>query len=111
MVEAVHQVASLCLAMREADIFRTVMSLTRTIRCVAVIALFCCSWQADGQAGSSADQSSGAYSLRLPVNEVVVTFHATDAQGLPINNLTLGEIKLYDKANRTAQNRSIRFFD
>jgi VWFA-related protein len=73
------------------------MSWTRTIRGVAVIALFCCSWQADGQAGSSADQSSGAYSLRLPVDEVVVTFHATDEHGLPINDLTLGEIKLYDK--------------
>jgi Ca-activated chloride channel family protein len=69
----------------------------RTIRWVAVIAMFCCSWQADCQAGSNADESSGAYSLQLSVDEVMLTFHATDAHGLPINDLTPGEIKLFDK--------------
>ena len=35
--------------------------------------------------------------MQLSVDEVVLTFHATDAHGLPINDLTLGEIKLFDK--------------
>jgi VWFA-related protein len=69
----------------------------RTIRALAVIALFCGCWRADGQAGTNGDESSAAYSLQLSVDEVVLTFHATDAHGLPINDLTLGEIKLFDK--------------
>jgi len=83
--------------MRKTAIYPTLMFLKRTIRIVAVIALFCCSCQADGQFGSNADQSSGADSLRLSVDEVILTFHATDAHGLPINDLKLGEIKLFDK--------------
>jgi len=85
------------LAKREAAIFRTAMFWTWTIRGVAVIALLCCSWLADGQAGSNPDQTSGAYTLRLSVDEVILTFHATDAHGLPIKDLTLNEIKLFDK--------------
>ena len=91
------QVAFLGLAMRETAIFQTVMFWTRAIRNVAVIALFCCSWQADGQSGSNADQSSGAYGLQLSVDGVILTFHATDAHGLPINDLTLSEFKLFDR--------------
>ena len=97
MFEDVHHVESLCLPMRKTAIYPTLMFLKRTIRIVAVIALFCWSWQADGQLGSNADQSSGADSLRLSVDEVILTFHATDAHGLPINDLKLGEIKLFDK--------------
>jgi VWFA-related protein len=33
----------------------------------------------------------------LSVDEVILTFHAADAHGLPINDLTLGEIKLFDQ--------------
>ena len=35
--------------------------------------------------------------MQLSVDEVILTFHATDAYGLPINDLTLGEIKIFDK--------------
>ena len=76
--------------------FQKVMVGTRTIRVVVLIALFCLCWRADGQAAPNADQSSAAYSLRLSVDEVILTFHATDAHGLPVNDLTLGEIKLFD---------------
>jgi Ca-activated chloride channel homolog len=79
----------------------------RTIRGRAVIALFCCSWQAVAQAGSNADQSAEAYSLQLSVDEVVLTFHATDARGLPINDLKLSEIKLFD--NGAAPRRIVAF--
>ena len=52
--------------------------------------------QAEAQTRSDADQNSGSYSLKLSVDEVVLTFHATDANGLPINNLKLDELKLLD---------------
>jgi VWFA-related protein len=82
---------------RNTVILRFVMSWTWTIRASVVAALLPCSWQAIAQAGSSDDQSSATYNLKLSVDEVVLTFHATDAHGLPINDLTLGEIKLFDK--------------
>lgn len=64
---------------------------------MVVVALLCFCWQADGQTGSNADQNSAAYKLQVSVDEVILTFHATDAHGLPINDLTLSEIKLFDK--------------
>jgi len=67
------------------------------IREAAVIALFCCWWPAVGQSAANGRQSSTAYSLQMSVDEVILTFHATDARGLPITDLTLGEIKLFDK--------------
>jgi len=45
--------------------------------------------------------------LQLSVDEVILTFHATDAHGLPINDLTLGEIKLFDKG--IASHRIVAF--
>lgn len=69
-----------------------------------------------GRAQSVANSSGGEYRLKLPVNEVVVTFHATDAHGLPVNDLKQGEIKLWDNglpprrivAFDSALNRPIR---
>jgi VWFA-related protein len=87
-------------ATSEAVIFQAIMFWTQTIRVASFVVLFICSiysWQANGQAGSNADQSAGAYSLQLPVDEVVLTFHAADVHGLSINDLKLGEIKLFDK--------------
>ena len=42
---------------------------------------------------AQADQS---YHLTLPVNEVSLTFHAADAHGLPVNDLKLDELRLFD---------------
>lgn len=41
---------------------------------------------------------SGAsgYTLQLPVDEVVLTFHATDAHGLPVNDIRLSETRILD---------------
>lgn len=49
-----------------------------------------------GQAPSLAGPGRGGYRLKLPVDEVVVTFHAADAHGLPVNDLKQSEIKLWD---------------
>lgn len=52
---------------------------------------------------------SGAsgYTLQLPVDEVVLTFHATDAHGLPVNDIRAGEIRLLD--NGVAPSRIVSF--
>jgi VWFA-related protein len=41
-------------------------------------------------------QREGTYSLSVAVNEVSLTFHAEDAQGLPVNDLKLDELSLLD---------------
>ena len=72
------------------------MSWTWIIRGAAALAMFSFGRQAEAQTRSDADQNSGTYSLKLSVDEVVLTFHATDAHGLPINDLKLDELKLLD---------------
>jgi Ca-activated chloride channel homolog len=78
---------------------------TWTIRNVAALVLAFFSLQAAVQAQSSTDQ--GSYRLALSVDEVVLTFHATDTHGLSINDLKLGEIKLFD--NGIAPRRIVAF--
>ncbi len=63
---------------------------------VVLLTLCCCCRQAGAQAAPSLDQSTGSYRLALPVDEVVLTFHAADAQGLPVNDLKAGEMRLLD---------------
>jgi Ca-activated chloride channel homolog len=41
-------------------------------------------------------QSGPSYGLRVSVDEVVLTFHAADAHGLPVNDLKLEELRLSD---------------
>ena len=57
---------------------------------------FSLGWAADAQSNSSSGETSSAYTLRLPVDEVVLTFNAVDANGLPINDLKAGEIRVSD---------------
>lgn len=45
--------------------------------------------------------------LRLPVDEVILTFNVTDARGLPVNDLKAGEIRLRD--NGLAPRRILAF--
>jgi len=47
-------------------------------------------------AAQAEPQSDNAYRLKLPVDEVGLTFHAADAHGLPVNDLKPGEITLLD---------------
>jgi VWFA-related protein len=39
---------------------------------------------------------SQAYTMNLPVDEVVLTFHATDARGASVNDIKSGEIRILD---------------
>jgi Ca-activated chloride channel family protein len=51
-----------------------------------------------GPAAEAAAQSDpdATYSLRVSVDEVVLTFHVADARGLPINDLKASELTLLD---------------
>ncbi len=51
---------------------------------------------AETQVRPNAEQDVGTYRLRLPVDEVVLTFHASDADGQPVNDLKASEFKLWD---------------
>lgn len=51
---------------------------------------------ADGQDTSKPNEAADAYTLRLPVDEVVLTFNAMDAHGLPINDLKAGDFLVWD---------------
>lgn len=62
---------------------------------------------AGAQSRSKGPTECEPYRLRLPVNEVVLTFNAQDANGLPINDLKLGEIRLWD--NGVAPSRIVAF--
>lgn len=43
-------------------------------------------------------QGAVPYQIRVAVDEVSVTFHAFDSQGLPVNDLNLNEVRLLDNA-------------
>lgn len=63
---------------------------SQTNCCVVLFLLFSLGWAADAQSNSSSGETSSTYTLRLPVDEVVLTFNAVDANGLPINDLKAG---------------------
>ncbi len=44
-------------------------------------------------------QSAPSYGLRVSVEEVLLTFHAADVHGLPVNDLKLEELSLSDNGN------------
>lgn len=48
------------------------------------------------QTAAPGQQGAQSYSFRVSVDEVVLTFHAADANGLPINDLKLDELSLSD---------------
>jgi VWFA-related protein len=55
------------------------------------------SQSADSVAKLPEPQARTPYSLSVAVDEVVLTFHAADAHGLPIHDLKLDELSLLDK--------------
>ena len=83
------------------------MSWIWIIRGVAVVAILSLSGQGEAQPRPDTDQGSGTYSLKLSVDEVVLTFHATDTHGLPINDLKVDEFRLLD--NGVAPRRIVAF--
>lgn len=71
------------------------------IRCIRILPMifavfFFCHLRATGQTTVNKVENVAPYRLPLPVNEVVVTFHALDSNGLPVNDLKSGEIKVFD---------------
>ncbi|MGA8940220.1 MAG: VWA domain-containing protein [Acidobacteriaceae bacterium] len=48
-------------------------------------------------------QTTPNFHLNVAVDEVVLTFHAADAQGLPVNNLKLSDLTLLDNGNPPAR--------
>jgi Ca-activated chloride channel homolog len=49
-----------------------------------------------GSQAAAGQQGAQSYGLRVSVDEVVLTFHAADAHGLPVNDLKLEELSLSD---------------
>jgi VWFA-related protein len=47
-------------------------------------------------------QSPEPYRLHVAVDEVILTFHASDAHGLPVNDLKLSDLSLLDNGNPPA---------
>jgi VWFA-related protein len=80
--------------------------LPRWIICCTLVAVLRPGWT-NPQSGSKPSEPAEPYRLRLPVDEVVLTFNAEDANGLPINDLTAGEIRLRD--NGLAPRRVVAF--
>ena len=60
------------------------------------LAIFFNAPRIDSQTTFTEQQSAQSYGLRVSVDEVVLTFHAADAHGLPINDLKLDELTLSD---------------
>lgn len=77
-------------------------------RCLLAFASLSAAILMQGQASVSAVQSLPSYTLALPVDEVGLTFHAADANGLPVNDLKLDELRLLD--NGTPPRRILDFY-
>jgi Ca-activated chloride channel family protein len=61
-----------------------------------VLMLFIPACRIDSQTNAGAAQDALTYGLNVSVDEVVLTFHATDSHGLPVNDLKLSELSLLD---------------
>jgi VWFA-related protein len=61
-----------------------------------ILTIFANASPTDSQTATAEQQYAQSYGLRVSVDEVVLTFHAADAHGLPINDLTLNELNLSD---------------
>jgi Ca-activated chloride channel family protein len=61
-----------------------------------VVIFFACVRCIDSQTNPAPAQSAPTYGLNIAVDEVSLTFHAVDSNGLPINDLKLGELSLLD---------------
>jgi Ca-activated chloride channel family protein len=72
------------------------MWLPCTAATLLVLALPMCAHRVAAQTSGSSIEGETTFRLRLPVNEVSLTFHAADAHGLPVNNLKADELRLRD---------------
>jgi hypothetical protein len=60
------------------------------------IALFADMHSLETQTNAAADQSMQSMRLNVSVDEVGLTFHAADVRGLPVTNLQLNDLTIYD---------------
>jgi VWFA-related protein len=67
-----------------------------SILCLLLVALLARRPCADAQATVVPSEGGEAYRLKVAVDEVSLTFHASDAHGLPVNDLKLDEVGLLD---------------
>jgi VWFA-related protein len=74
------------------------------IRTLACLSILPCLVHASAQTSRVAERP---YTMNLPVDEVVLTFHAADLHGLPVNDLKANEVKVLD--NGVAPRRVIAF--
>ncbi len=72
------------------------MPRTSLIHCAAFAVLLSFHGKTLAQNRANDADGSDSYRLKLQVDEVVLTFHASDAQGLPVNDIKADEIKLWD---------------
>jgi Ca-activated chloride channel homolog len=96
--ENTRGIARSCLARSFPVVWSELMGLDRNA-CgviVSVATVFCCYAGMVAQSPTKPDEVDRTYALKLRVDEVVLTFNAMDANGLPINDLKLGEIRLWD---------------
>jgi len=77
------------------------------LRGLSVLVVLCCVLESVGQANAKRDENTPEFKLTLPVDEVVLMFHAADAHGISINDLKKDEIRLWD--NGIAPRRIVAF--
>jgi len=53
----------------------------------------------ESQTSASGAPSADQYRFSVPVDEVILTFHAADAHGLPVNDLKIDELRILDQGN------------
>ena len=56
-----------------------------------------------GQSSTRAQADAGPYTLTVPVDEVSLTFHASDFQSLPVEDMTADDLRLFDDGKRVTQ--------
>jgi len=74
---------------------------------VLVLALLPQGAATQDSSGSTADERN--YTLKMPVDEVNVTFHVADSKGVPIEHLKKDDLELFD--NGKLQNRTVAFHE
>jgi VWFA-related protein len=88
-----------------ANIYRTAaMSRRSKTRALSCLALLPCLLHASAQTSTDAERT---YTMNLAVDEVVLTFHAADVHGLPVNDIKANEIRVLD--NGVAPRRVVAF--
>jgi VWFA-related protein len=75
------------------------MQLCSSTRSLIVVGLIACAGHTCAQTAPSADRSQSQYGMRVAVDEVVLTFHAVDEQGLPVNDLKADEVRVFDNGS------------